>query len=114
MRGRPKSSSGFVTLLSTFVLVAALPEIIQRVQPAGQPRIDGYQLEMAAYHLKAGMGDAEPEFFPLYERCSQYTMTSWDRLYNLHMAVRYIMQANIPGELRRWPEGLWRMSGRST
>ena len=87
-------------------LVAALPEIIRRVQPAGQPPLDGFQLEMAAYHLKTGMGDAEPEFFPLYERCSQYTMTSWDRLYNLHMAVRYIMQANIPGDFLEC--GVWR------
>lgn len=87
-------------------LVTALPEIIRRVQPAGQPRFDGYQLEMATYHLKTGMGDAEPEFFPLYERCRGCTMTSWERLYALYTAVRYIVKADVPGDFLEC--GVWR------
>lgn len=87
-------------------LVAALPEIIRQLQPAGVPPLDGYQLEMATYHLKTGMGDAEPDFFPLYERCRQYTMTSWERLYNLYSATRYIVKANIPGDFLEC--GVWR------
>ena len=87
-------------------LVAALPDIIQRLQPVGQPPIDGYQLEMATYHLKTGMGDVDPDFFPLYERSRQYTMTSWERLYSLHSAVRYIVKASIPGDFLEC--GVWR------
>jgi hypothetical protein len=87
-------------------LVAALPEIIQQLQPPGQPPIEGYQLEMATYHLKTGMGDLEQDFFPLYERCRSYTMTSWERLYSLHMAVRYIVRGNVPGDFVEC--GVWR------
>ena len=87
-------------------LVGALPEIIRRLQPPGQPPVEGYQLEMATYHLKTGMGDVEPDFFPLYERCRNYTMTSWERLYGLYSAVRYIVRANIPGDFLEC--GVWR------
>jgi O-methyltransferase len=87
-------------------LVAALPGIIRRLQPAGQPPIEGYQLEMATYHLKTGMGDVEPDFFPLYERCCQYSMTSWERLYNLYTVIRYIVKAKIPGDFVEC--GVWR------
>ena len=87
-------------------LVAALPEIIRQLQPTGLPPIDGYQLEMATYDLKTGMGDADPGFFPLYEHCRQYTMTSWQRLYSLHSAVRYLVNANIPGNFVEC--GVWR------
>jgi O-methyltransferase len=87
-------------------LVAALPEIIRRLQPAGQPPIDGYQLEMATYHLKTGMGDVEPDFFAFYERCCGYTMTSWERLYNLHAVVRHIVRTKVPGDFVEC--GVWR------
>jgi O-methyltransferase len=87
-------------------LVAALPEIIRRLHPADQPPLDGYQLEMATYHLKTGMGDVEPEFFPLYERCREYTMTSWERLYSLYSVVRYLVKANVPGDFLEC--GVWR------
>jgi hypothetical protein len=87
-------------------LVPTLCEIIRRVQPADQPPLDDYQLEMAAYHLKTGMGDAEPDFFPLYERCRKYSMTSWERLYVLFSAVRYVVRANIPGAFLEC--GVWR------
>ena len=87
-------------------LVAALPEIIRRLQPDGLPTLDGYQLEMATYDLKTGMGDADPSFFSLYERSRDYTMTSWQRLYSLHSAVRYLINANIPGDFVEC--GVWR------
>jgi O-methyltransferase len=109
----PRGESMWVTLAEkktqkpeTAHLLAALPDIIRWLQPAGQPPLDGYQLEMATYDLKTGMGDLEPEFFPFYERCSKFTMTSWERLYNLHAAVRYIIRANIPGDFVEC--GVWR------
>jgi hypothetical protein len=100
------SISDLVNSLPPSELVPALREIIKRVQPPGQPPIDDYQLEMAAYDLRTGMGDVEPDFFPIYERCRKYTMTSWERLYALYMAVRYIVKANIPGAFLEC--GVWR------
>lgn len=91
---------------ATVEMIAALPDLIRQVQPAGLPPLDGYQMEMATYNLKAGMGDADPDFFPLYERCRHYTMTSWERLYSLYSAVRYIEKANIPGDFIEC--GVWR------
>lgn len=87
-------------------LVGALPEIIRRLQPADQPRLTGYQLEMATYHLKTWMGDVEKEFFPFFTRCQEYTMTSWERLYSLHSAVKYLMRAEVPGDFVEC--GVWR------
>lgn len=87
-------------------MVAILPDVIRQVQPIGLPAIEGYQLEMATYHIKTGMGDAEPEFFRLYEQCCKYTMTSWERLYSVFMAVRYIAKANIQGDIVEC--GVWR------
>ena len=87
-------------------LIAGLPDIVRGLQPAGQPRLDGYQLEMATYDLKTVMGDLEPDFFPFLERCGQYTMTSWQRLYNLHATTRYIARSNIPGDFVEC--GVWR------
>lgn len=91
---------------ATANLIAALPDIVRGLQPKGQPRLDGYQLEMATYDLKTVMGDLEPEFFPFFERCGPYTMTSWQRLYNLHATVRYIVRSNTPGDFVEC--GVWR------
>jgi len=87
-------------------LVDTLPELIRQLQPAGQPPLQNYQLEMATYHLKTGMGDVERDFFPFYERCSPYSMTSWERLYNLYSSVRYIIRGNVPGDFVEC--GVWR------
>jgi len=87
-------------------LLAGLPDIVRGLQPADQPRLAGYQLEMATYDLKTVMGDLEPEFFPYLERCGPYTMTSWQRLYNLHASTRYIAKSNTPGDFVEC--GVWR------
>lgn len=95
-----------VALPSTANLVAVLPDIIRELQPKDQPRLGGYQLEMATYDLKTVMGDVEPDFFPIFERCCKYSMTSWQRLYNLHAAVRYAVRTNIQGDFVEC--GVWR------
>lgn len=87
-------------------LLASLPGIVRGLQPEDQPLLDGYQLEMATYDLKTVMGDVESEFFPFLERCGPYSMTSWQRLYNLHAATRYIARSNIPGDFVEC--GVWR------
>lgn len=87
-------------------VITALPDIIRSLQPSNQPPLKGYQLEMATYDLKTVMGDLEPEFFPFLEKCGPYTMTSWQRLYNLHASVRYILRSNTPGDFVEC--GVWR------
>lgn len=87
-------------------LIAALPDIVRQLQPDGLPPLAGYQLEMATYDLKTGMGDADPGFFPHYERCRNYSMTSWQRLYSLYSATKYLVSANIPGDFVEC--GVWR------
>lgn len=87
-------------------LIATLPETLRRLQTPGQPELKGYQLEMAVYDTKTVMADLEPEFFPFYERCADYTMTSWQRLYNLHAVVRHIVNSNVPGDFVEC--GVWR------
>jgi hypothetical protein len=89
--------------------IPTLPGIVftlQQQQSRSQPPISGYQLMMASYDLRTGMSNLDPEFFPLYERCCAYTMTSWQRLYSLYTAVHYIVDANIPGVFLEC--GVWR------
>ena len=99
-------SGGDILIRSHDELVAALPEIIRRAQPIGQPRLADYPLEMATYDLKTVMGDVDPDFFPFFEKCRSYTMTSWQRLYSLHMAVKHVVDAGIEGDLVEC--GVWR------
>ncbi len=87
-------------------LISSLPAVLRRLQTPEQPALTGYQLEMATYDLKTVMADLEPEFFPFYERCAEYTMTSWQRLYSLHAAVRYTVRSNTPGDFVEC--GVWR------
>jgi hypothetical protein len=101
-----ESSVGMLASMPAPELLRVLPEIIRRIQPPNMPPLDGYQLEMASYHVKTGMADAESEFFPLYDRCRNYTMTSWERLYMLYSAVRYVIRNDIPGVFLEC--GVWR------
>ena len=87
-------------------LVKALPEIISKLQSQSDRPVDGYQLEMATYDLKTGMANLEADFFPIYERCRKYTMTSWQRLYNLYLTMRYVAGSNILGDIVEC--GVWR------
>jgi hypothetical protein len=68
--------------------------------------IDDYQLEMAKYHLRAGTDDLDPEFLPILERCREFTMTSVERLFALYKAVRWVVEARVPGDLVEC--GVWR------
>jgi hypothetical protein len=47
---------------------------------------------MAQDQIRAGMMNLEPEFLRMYEQCREYTMTSWERLYDLYNAVHYIVE----------------------
>ena len=50
--------------------------------------------------------DLDPAFFEVYERASEFTMTSVDRMYGLWQAVRYITAAGVPGDYVEC--GVWR------
>lgn len=47
-----------------------------------------------------------PEFMALYEKTRAYTMTSIERMFALHTAVRHVVQHNIPGDIVEC--GVWR------
>jgi len=65
-----------------------------------------YQSLMEQDQLRVGMSNLEPEFLALYEQSRQYTMTSWERLYALYKAVRYVVENRILGDLVEC--GVWR------
>jgi hypothetical protein len=50
--------------------------------------------------------DIDLEFWPLYERCKPFTMTSMERMYALWGAVRHISTRRIPGDVVEC--GVWR------
>jgi hypothetical protein len=43
-----------------------------------------YQMIRAQDQVRPGMSNFEPEFLAEYERCRQYSTTSWERLYAFH------------------------------
>lgn len=50
--------------------------------------------------------DLEPEFRALHERCAPFTMTSPERMYAVHQAVRHVVRARVPGDIVEC--GVWR------
>jgi len=50
--------------------------------------------------------DLEPEFFALYERCREMTMTSIERMYALYTATRHVVENGVAGDFVEC--GVWR------
>jgi hypothetical protein len=48
----------------------------------------------------------DPEFLTIYKMCSEFTMTSVERMYSLYLSVDYILKNNIPGDFVEC--GVWR------
>lgn len=48
----------------------------------------------------------EPEFERIFARCSDYTMTSRERMYSVFQAARYAARARVPGDVVEC--GVWR------
>lgn len=48
----------------------------------------------------------EEEFGHIYKKCKEYTKTTKERMYVLYKAVRYVVDANIPGDFVEC--GVWR------
>ena len=57
-------------------------------------------------HLAPRDRDMEPEFHEIFQDCQPYTMTSKERGYALYNAVKYIIEAGIPGDFVEC--GVWR------
>lgn len=55
---------------------------------------------------RAQCPDMEPSFLAMYEQTRCYTMTSIERMYALHQAVRHIIRAGVAGDLVEC--GVWR------
>jgi hypothetical protein len=51
--------------------------------------------------------DMREEFFPLWEQCKDYTMTSVARMYALYEAVRYVVDAGVEGDVVEC--GVWQL-----
>lgn len=64
----------------------------------------GYSIKKA----ENGLPDLESDkdFFNIYNRCKEYTMTSPERMYALYSAVKYVLSAGIPGDFVEC--GVWR------
>lgn len=50
--------------------------------------------------------EKETEFLDSYRHCAPFTMTSVERMYALYMATKYVVQADIPGDVVEC--GVWR------
>jgi len=50
--------------------------------------------------------DQDEEFIRIYLKCRDYSLTSKERMYALYKAVRYVVEAGVPGDLVEC--GLWR------
>jgi len=50
--------------------------------------------------------DVEDEFLEIYKKCKNYTMTTWERMYSLYQAVKYVVNRNIEGDFVEC--GVWR------
>ncbi len=50
--------------------------------------------------------DMEPEFRAMHARCAEFTMTPPERMYNLWLAMRHVLDHGIPGDIVEC--GVWR------
>ena len=57
-------------------------------------------------HIPNDIKDMDEDFFKIYEKCKEFTMTPISRMYALYKATRYILDNNIPGDFVEC--GVWR------
>lgn len=86
-----------------------VPEYIERAfaeHAAQVERARDHQKDAFEYNSRSGYKDMDDEFFPIYERCRIYSMTSIERMYALYQAIKFIVSANIKGDIVEC--GVWR------
>lgn len=74
--------------------------------PAAETGEEDHQAASRHYEQITGLGDMDPEFLPIYEKCRRFSMTSAQRMFALYKAIAYIEQAQIPGDVVEC--GVWR------
>jgi O-methyltransferase len=65
-----------------------------------------FQADASEMEARSRWIEQEPEFVPIVERARTYTMTSVERMFAMHKAVRYIEEAKIEGAIVEC--GVWR------
>src|SRR4051812_17886318 len=50
--------------------------------------------------------DMEPEFRELHARCGPFSMTPAERMYNLYLAMKSVIDRDVPGDIVEC--GVWR------
>ena len=55
---------------------------------------------------RAACSDMDEDFFPLFEQCKPFTMTTIERMYALYKAVEYVVTNQIPGDIVEC--GVWK------
>jgi hypothetical protein len=63
-------------------------------------------LELKPVDSDASHPDREAAFEELYEQCAPFTMTTWERMYALWLAVGHVVDREIPGAIVEC--GVWR------
>ena len=58
------------------------------------------------HYARIGYVDMDKDFFPVYEKCKLYTMTSLERMYALYKAVKYVVEQKIEGDFVEC--GVWK------
>lgn len=66
----------------------------------------GYKISKTSRTGLPEIDTTDPEFVRLLETYRTYTMTSPERMYALYEAVKYVLSANIPGDIVEC--GVWR------
>lgn len=86
--------------------IQGLRAVIQQGSREARPNIDipadsliDFQIEMAKYYVKISMGDIEPPFTPIYDRCKALTVASVEQLYAIYQAMEYLTKAGLAGDV---------------
>jgi hypothetical protein len=58
------------------------------------------------HYALIGYIDMDKDFFPVYEMCKRYTMTSVERMYALYQSVKYVVEKKIEGDFVEC--GIWK------
>jgi len=95
-----------------YVLVAQgknVPKSIEEAfqkHAAQQERNRDHQKDASGYNARSELKDIEASFFPVYEGCRRFSMTSAERMYALYKSVHYLIDAGISGDFVEC--GVWR------
>jgi len=81
------------------------PALGQKGEEASQTDRD-FQADAAEMEARSRWVEHEPDFAPIMELARPYTMTSVERMFAMHQAVRYLEEARIEGTIVEC--GVWR------